>query len=101
MPIILDGSNFGQVGESHSVVAWSFPQSIPAAFQNMASQLVFYAINCSVIVDHVRMNCTTPHGVGGSLSWQVSIEGLISTVPESLFAPPDIFSAAIISSVSP
>lgn len=97
--IVIEGSNFGVTGAASSVLAWSIPASIPSSYSGLASSLVFPAVNCSVIQDHVLIHCLTSGGVGGSLSWRVSVEGLESTVPVSSYGAP-VISAVTIASTS-
>jgi hypothetical protein len=96
--IELEGSNFGPVGEAGVIVAWSIPASLPSAYTSLSSWLVFPALNCSVIQDHVLMRCFTTGGVGGALTWRVSIEGQNSTVPKSSYGYPTINSVTLLSS---
>ena len=98
LSVTLRGSNFGTVGGyvasagmtttgSNVVQAWARPTSgVP---------LVFNATNCTVVEDHVAMNCTVSGGIGGSLSWSVSVEGLGSTVPVSGYEPPVVTSVTL------
>ena len=44
----------------------------------------YEAVNCVVIVDHVRITCTTVAGVGHNLPWTISVGGQASVVSETI-----------------
>ncbi|KAG2933989.1 hypothetical protein PC115_g5297 [Phytophthora cactorum] len=52
----------------------------------------FTAMNCSIVIDHERILCTTAPGVGNRLAWIVTIDGLTSATPTISYAKPFITS---------
>ncbi|ETL40832.1 hypothetical protein L916_08084 [Phytophthora nicotianae] len=52
----------------------------------------FTATNCSIVINHERILCTTAPGVGNRLAWIVTIDGLTSATPTISYAKPYITS---------
>ncbi len=81
------GSNFG---DSTAVVSASAIVAAPGD-----TLMSFPATSCRIVSNHTAMNCTMPAGVGSGLTWVVSVEGLVSTVPTSVFEPPAVHNATL------
>lgn len=84
--LFLHGANFGRVDDRPYISAWSL--------HPVADWILFYAVNCSVVVDHVMIQCVTGDAAGTGLSWRVEVEGLSNALPLSTTAPPVIDTVA-------
>jgi hypothetical protein len=80
--ITLTGSNFGPTDGNISVSAWASPTA--------HGGLVFPGHNCTVVKDHVAIQCEVAAGAGTALSWRVVVEGLANAVPLASYAPPSL-----------
>ena len=96
--VTLSGLNFGGVGEAVTISAWCSPASLSSPID---SQLVFTATRCNVTGDHTEVQCLMPEAVGATLSWRISVDGLVSSVPASTLAGPVILSVEIASPTLP
>ncbi|KAI9993263.1 hypothetical protein PInf_015341 [Phytophthora infestans] len=77
--VVITGKNFGIINES---VINKVTYGINGD--------EFTATNCSIVIDHERILCTTAPGVGNRLAWIVTIDGLTSATPTISYAKPYI-----------
>ncbi len=82
--VMLNGSHFGPAGGNISVSAWASPTA--------HGGLVFPGRNCTVVKDHVAIQCEVSRGAGTALSWRVVVEGLASAAPLASYAAPSLVS---------
>jgi hypothetical protein len=82
--IRLYGSQFGPLGSAYITRVVFFPT-------NRAS-FVLSAVNCSVSVAHVTIDCVVPRVAGARVTWIVTIEHQSSSAPSTSAAPPSITS---------
>jgi hypothetical protein len=81
-PVSLLGYNFGRVVDSslslssRSVVVQYEPLIQPDA--SLFPQLYLTAVNCSIAIDHVQINCLTAPGFHDNFRWKVMIAGQVS-----------------------
>jgi hypothetical protein len=79
-PVYITGSNFGPIGSPIDSVTYGVDGND------------FTAANCGFSIAHTQLLCNTTVGAGSGLKWLVTIDGQISTVPSTDYAPPVITS---------
>ena len=82
--VTIVGSNFGP--------AWA---ALSVSFTAGGTAPVFVATGCALLTQHTQIRCAIPAGVGTSLAWIVTSEGVTSalSVAMSSYAPPTISAA--------
>lgn len=79
--VVISGKNFGEMGvASVSSVTYG------------VTGFDFTAKNCSIVVSHERILCTTAPGVGNRLVWVVTVDDLTSAMPTISYARPYLLS---------
>jgi sugar lactone lactonase YvrE len=81
-PVYITGSNFGPIGSPIDSVTYGVDGND------------FIAANCGFSIAHTQLLCNTTVGAGSGLKWLVTIDGQISTVPSTDYAPPVITSVS-------
>jgi len=81
-PVFITGANFGPVGSPIDSVTYGVDGND------------FTAVNCGFSIAHTQLLCNTTVGAGSGLKWLVKIDGQISTVPSTDYAPPVITSVS-------
>jgi hypothetical protein len=81
-PVYITGSNFGPIGSPIDSVTYGVDGND------------FIAANCGFSIAHTQLLCNTTVGAGSGLKWLVTIDGQISTVPSTDYAPPVIYSVS-------
>ncbi|EGZ21734.1 hypothetical protein PHYSODRAFT_490482 [Phytophthora sojae] len=79
--VVITGKNFGTINASR--------------ISNVTYGMIgdeFTAKDCSIVIDHERIVCTTAPGVGNRLAWIVTVDGLTSATPTISYAKPFITS---------
>lgn len=75
-----------------------------ATVANSKLESVFYgpsgteyeALNCSVVIDHQQIRCTTIEGVGENIRWVVTVAGQKSETPTTEYRPPEISDVVVV-----
>jgi hypothetical protein len=80
--VYITGSNFGPIGSPIDSVTYGVDGND------------FRAANCGFAIAHTQLLCNTTVGAGSGLKWLVTIDGQISTVPSTDYAPPIITSVS-------
>ncbi|KAA0161651.1 hypothetical protein FNF27_08145 [Cafeteria roenbergensis] len=80
--VTLTGRHFGPAGASH-VDSVRFTPSRHNAFE-------FVAVNCTVSVAHVAMQCVAPPNAGDRAYWNATVASQESLLPSTSSAPPGI-----------
>ena len=88
--VFVEGDNFGTIKESLVDYVTYFSDNNPS--------LVLSAVNCSVVTDHVTVQCLTSPGIGYDLKWQISIGGQASERSSVItsYGPPVVDSATLL-----
>jgi hypothetical protein len=81
-PVYITGSNFGPIGSPIDSVTYGVDGND------------FLGANCGFAIAHTQLLCNTTVGAGSGLKWLVTIDGQISTVPSTDYAPPIITSVS-------
>jgi hypothetical protein len=81
-PVYITGSNFGPIGSPIDSVTYGVDGND------------FLGANCGFAIAHTQLLCNTTVGAGAGLKWLVTIDGQISTVPSTDYAPPIITSVS-------
>jgi hypothetical protein len=81
--MVITGKNFGPLG-SPIEASMQAPVGPP-----------FVPFNCTITVPHFEITCLTAPGAGGSIIWQIIVDGLVSRQPSTGFAPPVIYGITI------
>jgi len=76
--VVITGNNFGPVGSPIDFVTYGL------------SGNDFNAASCVITVAHTELECSTTSGAGSDVTWLVSIDGQVSTVSSTDYAPPSV-----------
>jgi hypothetical protein len=85
--VVITGSGFGPVEDTGSI---DFVRYFAVGVSNAS----FLASSCNVTVSHRTMVCRTREGVGGRVTWSVSVANQTSTTPSTSFAVPVIYNVS-------
>ena len=104
--IVLRGSNFGPLNSTVTAYYQNNVNTSMAAFESTNDDTFFldpkvsslgsarfHAVNCSVVIAHTEVNCTTVPGVGRDQYWVLRVgeqENLPATSPTTRYLPPVI-----------
>ena len=84
----LVGTNFGPLGTPITSVTYGQTYAATPALTGKD----FTATNCSVVVPHTQINCTTAAGAGANLIYLVTVDGQLNVVPTASYGVPVITS---------
>ena len=91
--VFVEGDNFGTVRESVDYVTY---------YSDNNPSLVLSAVNCSVLADHVMVQCLTSPGIGYEMKWQISIGGQASERSSMVtsYGPPVLDSVTLLTAAA-
>jgi hypothetical protein len=87
--VVIEGRSFGRVDAAPSPLEWVVYGEKPAGEATMPN-VTFPGVGCAVSKDDSEITCATAPGAGKNLVWIVSIDGQLSRVATTDYAPPEI-----------
>lgn len=89
------GNDFGRWDDRIQLVVYDMPPSLPTLTSDSTSEEIvpgatFLATACTIVDDHVTLECETVPGVGKDLEWTIRVDGQNSTDPVTDYGTPVI-----------